>query len=58
MESDQALKMTLARMMMVCIYNMISLGEPFNPCDYEELMNPSWHSLVFLSYCHLKLLFY
>ncbi len=30
----------IARMMLVCIYHMISNGETFNPCDYEELVNP------------------
>jgi len=30
----------IARMMLVCIYHMISENEPFNPCDYEELNNP------------------
>jgi transposase len=31
----------IARMMLVCIYNMIQNGEMFNPSDYEELKNPS-----------------
>jgi len=30
----------IARMMLVCIYHMISNGEHFSPCDYEELLNP------------------
>jgi transposase len=30
----------IARMMLVCIYHMITNGEHFNPCDYEELTNP------------------
>lgn len=30
----------IARMMLVCMYHMISNGEKFNPCDYEELVNP------------------
>lgn len=30
----------IARMMMVCIYHMISEKQPFNPTDYEELMDP------------------
>lgn len=30
----------IARMMLVCIYHMLSNGEKFNPCDYEELVNP------------------
>jgi transposase len=29
----------IARMMMVCIYHMISEKQPFNPTDYEELMD-------------------
>lgn len=31
----------IARMMMVCIYHVISAKKPFNPSDYDELMNPS-----------------
>lgn len=31
----------IARMMLVCIYNMIQNGETFNPSDYEELKNPN-----------------
>lgn len=31
----------IARMMLVCIYHMLSVGEYFNPCDYEELSNPA-----------------
>ena len=30
----------IARMMMVCIYHIISEKKPFSPTDYEELMNP------------------
>jgi transposase len=30
----------VARMMLVCIYHMISRGEYFNPCDIEEARNP------------------
>lgn len=33
----------IARMMLVCIYHMLSNGETFNPCDYDELMNPHSH---------------
>lgn len=32
----------IARMMLVCIYHMLSNGESFNPCDYEELKNPHY----------------
>ena len=32
----------IARMMLVCIYHMLSNGESFNPCDYQELMNPHY----------------
>lgn len=28
----------IARMMMVCIYHIVSEKQPFNPTDYEELM--------------------
>lgn len=28
-------------MMLICIYHMITNGERFNPCDYEELINPN-----------------
>ncbi len=31
----------IARMMLICIYHMITNGERFNPCDYEELINPN-----------------
>lgn len=31
----------IARMMLVCIYHMITNGEHFSPCDYEELINPN-----------------
>lgn len=30
----------IARMMMVSIYHVISEKKPFQPTDYEELMNP------------------
>ena len=30
----------IARMMMVCIYHIISEKKPFSPSDYEDLMNP------------------
>lgn len=30
----------IARMMMVCIYHMVSEKQHFNPTDYEELMDP------------------
>lgn len=30
----------IARMMMVCIYHMVSDRKPFTPTDYEELMEP------------------
>jgi len=30
----------IARMMLVCIYHMISKNQPFNPTDYAELMDP------------------
>ncbi len=33
----------IARMMMVCIYNMISKLQPFNPTDYEELLDPHFN---------------
>ena len=33
----------IARMMMVCIYHMVSARKPFTPTDYEELMNPQNH---------------
>lgn len=32
--------LAIARMMLVCIYNMLENGEYFNPSDYEELQNP------------------
>lgn len=32
----------IARMMMICIYHMISAKQPFNPTDYEELMDPHY----------------
>jgi len=31
----------IARMMLTCIYHMISTGEEFNPSDYEEVKSPS-----------------
>ena len=34
----------IARMMMVCIYHMISEKQPFNPTDYEELMEPHYQN--------------
>ena len=34
----------IARMMMVCIYHMVSEKKPFTPTDYEELMNPQEHA--------------
>ena len=33
----------IARMMIVCIYHMVSEEKPFNPIDYEELMAPKNH---------------
>ena len=33
----------IARMMMVCIYHMVSEKKSFNPTDYEELMDPRNH---------------
>ena len=33
----------IARMMMVCIYHMVSKKQPFNPTDYEELMDPHFN---------------
>ena len=30
----------IARMMIVCIYHMVSEEKPFTPTDYEELMSP------------------
>ena len=33
----------IARMMMVCIYHMVSEKQPFNPTDYEELMDPHFN---------------
>lgn len=33
----------IARMMMICIYHMVSEKKPFTPTDYEELMNPQNH---------------
>lgn len=34
----------IARMMMVCIYHMVSKKKAFNPTDYEELMDPHNHT--------------
>ena len=31
----------IARMMLVCIFHMLSTGEAFNPSDYDELKNPA-----------------
>lgn len=33
----------IARMMMICIYHMVSEKKPFSPADYEELMAPHNH---------------
>lgn len=33
----------IARMMLVCIYHIISEEKPFNPTDYTELMDPRHH---------------
>ena len=33
----------IARMMMVCIYHMLSEKKPFAPTDYEELMDSHKH---------------
>jgi len=33
----------IARMMMVCIYHMVSEKQPFNPTDYTELMDPHFN---------------
>lgn len=33
----------VARMMMVCIYHMVSEKKSFKPTDYEELMEPQNH---------------
>ena len=30
----------IARMMLICIYNMLKAGENFNPSDYEDFQNP------------------
>lgn len=34
---------TIARMMMVCIYRMVSEKKPFTPTDCDELMDPQNH---------------
>ena len=34
----------IARMMVVCIYHMVSEKKTFNPTDYEELMEPHNHT--------------
>jgi transposase len=40
----------IARMMMVCIYHIVSQKQSFNPSDYTELMNPHLnHSKVMLN---------
>ena len=38
----------IARMMMVCIYHMVSEKKPFNPTDYTEMVDPhfSQHKVV------------
>lgn len=33
----------ITRMMMVCIYHMVSEQASFNPTDYTELMNPHFN---------------
>lgn len=33
----------IARMMLVCIYHIVSEEKPFNPTDYTELMDPNHH---------------
>lgn len=33
----------IARMMMVCIYHIVSEKQPFNPTDYTELMDPHFN---------------
>lgn len=33
----------IARMMLVCIYHIVSEEKPFNPTDYTELMDPHHH---------------
>lgn len=33
----------IARMMMVCIYHMVSEQKPFNPTDYTEMMDPHFY---------------
>lgn len=33
----------IARMMMVCIYHMVSEQKPFNPTDYAEMMDPHFY---------------
>ena len=33
----------IARMMMVCIYHMVSEKKPFTPTDYEELIDSQNH---------------
>lgn len=34
---------TIARMMMVCIYHIISEKKPFKPTDYTEFMSPHFN---------------
>jgi transposase len=36
----------IARMMLTCIYHMVSNGESFNPSDYEELNKPVQRKVV------------
>lgn len=33
----------IARMMLVCIYHIVSEEKPFNPTDYTEMMDPHHH---------------
>lgn len=37
----------IARMMLVCIYHIVSEEKPFNPTDYTELMDPHHHVETF-----------
>ena len=39
----------IARMMLICIYNMVSKGESFHPSDYEEFRNPKPKPLLKLN---------
>ena len=36
----------IARMMLTCIYHMVSTGEAFNPSDYKELFSPAPRKVV------------